>query len=972
MAKRSKKLDINEDEDADHIDAQEQAQADEIADKLDIPEDETDESMIELEDGSVVINFPDVKGPRQDPEHFENLAEHFEDHTLLQLASDLLRLIKLDEQSRESRDKLYEEGLRRTGMGEPAPGGGLSPSSSKVTHPVLAEAIVDFAARSTNSITPPGDLVRTALKGIKEDDDQLERADRKGAFLNWQLNTQVEEFRRTSEELFTQLPLGGSQYKKWSFDPDLKRPRVEFLPIDRVLLPFNAGSFYTSPRVTEVEDVDFETVRLRTEQGLYRELAGLPIDDVDPLNPDTTTGEFERSLAQMANDKIEGQDEPEMDADGTRRLYHVYTWLRLKEDNETKGDRAPYIVTIDLDQEDIFALYRNWEANDNSYTKLDWIVDYTFIPWRGPMGIGLVHLMGSLAASATGALRALLDSAHASNMPAMASLKGGLTGVTAAPEPGQVIELEAPGADDVRKLLMPMPFNPPNPVLYQLLEWLTQSAKGIVSTSEEAIADAGNSMQVGTAQALLESSSRTISSIHARMHRAMAKELEVLSRINYFYLDKMNNRSGVKIAVADFADSTDITPISDPNIFSETQRQMMAQQVLALSLQAKDPKMYDEREVHKNILKSMKVPYIEEVLPDPHGTVDSNPVLENFRMSMPNQASAAFPDQDHLAHLSIHLEFALNPATGGSPLLGPTVVTQILEHIKQHISLYYLQTCIDFVKMDDADSEDIFELHRERPLSKLEQQSLAMMIQSKVSEHVQDTMKEYIPLIAQLQEKASKLQQAHQESAMMADPSAAVLLKTEQFKLQFQQEQAKGEFGLKAKELEVKFQTEIDKLAAKYDEIASKAEADDQLDGAKNATALAIASMNNESHERIEQIKIAQAASADQMQLEHERNMAATVAAQQAQQELQTHGLDMEKQEAANQAQQAQTQLEQQPVPVQAPMGALPEPQKVNLPPPSSMAAGGLAQQIISNDLGQNNLARQSVVNNLQGNKDGS
>ena len=964
MAKRSRKLNIKEDQEEEHIESSEEAVADEIAQQLDIPEDETDESIIELEDGSVVINFPDIKTPRNDPEHFENLAESFEDGMLMQLADNLLRLIDLDEQSRESRDKLYEEGLRRTGMGEPAPGGGLSPSASKVTHPVLAEAIVDFAARATNSITPPGDMVRTALKGTKEDDDRQERADRKSEFLNWQLNTQVEEFRRTSEELFTQLPIGGSQYKKWSFDPDLKRPRVEFLPIDRVLLPFNSGSFYSASRVTEVEDIDFDTLRVRTDQGLYRELPGLPIDDIDPFNPEIISTEFDRSMTSLANDKIEGQDMPDVDPNGTRRIFHVYTWLRLDDDKLTDGDRAPYIVTIDLDQKDILALYRNWEANDDTYTKLDWIVDYTFIPWRGPVGVGLVHLMGSLAASATGALRALLDSAHASNMPAIAALRGGLTGLTSSPEPGQVVELEAPGIDDVRKLLMPMPFNPPNPVLYQLLEWLTQSAKGIISTSEEAIADAGNSMQVGTAQALLESSSRTVSSIHARMHRAMAKELEVLSKINYFYLDRMVNRSGVKVAVADFSDVTDILPVSDPNIFSETQRQLMAQQVLSLSLQAKDPKMYDERKVHEHILKSLKVPYIQEVLPDPQGTSDSNPCLENLRMSMANQASAAFPDQDHLAHIAIHLEYALNPASGGSPLLGTTVTPQVLDHIKQHISLYYLQTCINFVKLDDTEGEDIFDLHRERPLTVQEQQSLAMMVQSKVSQHIQDTMGAYLPMIGQLHEKASKLQKAAQESAMLTDPSAAVLLKTEQAKLQFEQERTKGEFAAKSKEQEMKFQTEIDKLIAKYDELASKAEADDQLDSNKNATAVAIASMNNAAKERLEQIKLSQQATAEQMALEHERNMAATTAAQQAQAELQTHGLDMEKQSAASEAQQAQTQLEQQPVPVQPPMGALPEPQKVDLPPPS-MAMGGLAQKVVSNQLGQNDLARQNVVDNL-------
>jgi len=34
-----------------------------------------------------------------------------------------------------------------------------------------------------------------------------------------------------------------------------------------------------------------------------------------------------------------------------------------------------------------------------------------------------------------------------------------------------------------------MPFNPPSQVLFELLGWLTNAAKGVVTTAEEKIAD---------------------------------------------------------------------------------------------------------------------------------------------------------------------------------------------------------------------------------------------------------------------------------------------------------------------------------------------------------------------------------------------------------------------------------------------------------------------------------------------------
>jgi hypothetical protein len=51
---------------------------------------------------------------------------------------------------------------------------------------------------------------------------------------------------------------------------------------------------------------------------------------------------------------------------------------------------------------------------------------------------------------------------------------------------------------------MPMPFNPPSPVLFELLGWLDNAAKGVVTSSEEKIADINSNAPVGTTQALIE------------------------------------------------------------------------------------------------------------------------------------------------------------------------------------------------------------------------------------------------------------------------------------------------------------------------------------------------------------------------------------------------------------------------------------------------------------------------------------
>jgi len=239
--------------------------------------------------------------------------------------------------------------------------------------------------------------------------------------------------------------------------------------------------------------------------------------------------------------------------------------------------KVNYILMIDDHENAVVGLYRNWEEGDDTFTKLDWLVEFKFIPWRGAYAIGLPHLIGGLSAALTGALRALLDSAHINNAPTMLKLKGGkISGQSQSIDVTQVTEIEgAPGVDDVRKIAMPVPFNPPNQVLFALLGWLDSAAKGVVTTAEEKIADVNSQAPVGTTQALIEQGSAVFSSIHARLHDSQKRVLKILARLNRWYLDEQRKGeivADLQIQKEDFKTNSDIIPVSDPHIFAETQR----------------------------------------------------------------------------------------------------------------------------------------------------------------------------------------------------------------------------------------------------------------------------------------------------------------------------------------------------------------------------------------------------------------
>ena len=97
---------------------------------VDLPELETEEQP----DGSAIIELDD--GPEFNPDFYDNLADTVDPSTLTSLAFRYLDLLESDKEARSLRDKQYEEGIRRTGMGNDAPGGATFMGASKVVHQI--------------------------------------------------------------------------------------------------------------------------------------------------------------------------------------------------------------------------------------------------------------------------------------------------------------------------------------------------------------------------------------------------------------------------------------------------------------------------------------------------------------------------------------------------------------------------------------------------------------------------------------------------------------------------------------------------------------------------------------------------------------------------------------------------------------------------------------------------------------------
>lgn len=750
----------------------------------------------ELPDGSAIVREKNLEGPEQDPDFYENLSETMDSWEMDKIALKYLEFIEKDKDARSERDKQYEEGIRRTGLGHDAPGGAQFQGASKVVHPVMAEACVDFAARAIKELFPPDGPVKTKIVG-EVTEAKTDKAERKRDFMNWQLTEQIEEYRDEQEQMLTQLPLGGSQYLKLWWDEDKRRPCAEFVPIDNIYLPFAAANFYTASRITEVQDITQEMFEIRVASGLYRDISLVRV-----------TQEPDQTKSEKANDKIEGKRSGNENIDGIRRVFHIQTWMEVPEDKFSKAKRAPYVLMLDETQRTVIGLYRNWEKGDETMAKLDHLVEFKFIPWRGAYAVGLPHLIGGLAAALTGALRALLDSAHINTAPTMLKLKGAkISGQSTSIEPTQVAEIEgAPGVDDVRKIAMPVPFNPPSPVLFQLLGWLDTSAKGVVTTAEEKIADITSNAPVGTTQALIEQGAAVFSSIHARLHASQARILKILARLNRWYLDEQPKNEIVRdleIAKEDFETNTDIIPVSDPHIFAETQRYAQIQ-TLAARAQA-NPDLYNRLAVEKRILKQIKLPEINEVLPDPQEVKEMNPALENVSMAL-GKPAGAFPNQDHIAHMLSHLAYGLDPLLGANPIMAPTFIPQCLEHVKQHLNLWYLNQVSQY---GASALKRPMDLYKVTPVP-VEAQKLIAAASQHVHQDSQEQMAQVGKVIMTMLQQLQQMRQQNQ--GQIQDPGVQALLQTQMAETQRKAAKDQADAQLKAKEMQDKNAYEAQKL----------------------------------------------------------------------------------------------------------------------------------------------------------------
>lgn len=608
-----------------------------------------------------------------------NLAEFMDEGELAMLASELIADFDDDVASRKDWVEAYVKGLKLLGLKveertEPWNG------ACGVFHPMLTEAVVRFQSEAIVETFPAMGPVKTQIVGaidkLKEEAAARVRDD-----MNYRLTEEMTEYRPEHEKLLWALPLAGSAFKKAYYDPTLGRQVAMFVPAEDMIVPYGASSLETAERVTHVMRKTKNEMRKLQVAGFYC--------DVDLGDPQSVLDDIEKQ-----KEKDEGYVG---NIDNRFRVLEMHVELDLAGyEDEKKGEKTgialPYVVTIEKGTATILSIRRNWYEDDTLKLKRNHFVHYVYVPGFGFYGYGFIHLIGGYAKAATAIMRQLVDAGTLSNLPGGLKTKGlRVKGDDTPIAPGEFRDVDV-ASGTLRDNILPLPYKEPSQTLFQLLGQIIQEGRSFASAGDINVSDMSTQAPVGTTLAILERTLKISTAVQARLHYAMRIEFRLLKAIiadytpeDYSYVPEDGTPS---VKRSDY-DQVDIIPVSDPNAATMAQKITQYQAVIQLAQQA--PQLYDLPLLHRQMIEILGVKNAAKLVPTEDDATPVDPVTENQNILM-GKPVKAFIEQDHEAHIAVHMAAAQDPKI--QQLVGMSPMAQAIQaagaaHINEHVAMAY-------------------------------------------------------------------------------------------------------------------------------------------------------------------------------------------------------------------------------------------------------------------------------------------
>lgn len=479
--------------------------------------------------------------------------------------------------------------------------------AANVKYPLLTTAALQFNARAYPAIVPGDRLVKGKTFGNDPQGAKAARADRVGEFLSYQLLKEMPEWEEDTDRLLVILPIVGCAFRKTYYDPALGRKCSRLVPAERFVVNYFARSLEDTPRATEELDLYPHEIEERIRSGRFVE--------------------FDYKATAGADDDAEGQKQAGagQDDDAPQRFLEQHRLYDLDED----GYAEPYICTVHKATQQVVRIVANFTpetivadeaGNVLSVRRQEFFTKYLFLPSPdgGFYGMGFGKLLKSISESVNTTLNEMLDAGHLSN------IRGGLVSSTLGlREKSITLKMgEFRVINTTQKIgdaVMPMQFDGPSAVLFNLLGLLIEAGKEIASIKDVLTGEQKTNMPATTTIALIEQGLQVFTSIYKRIHRALGRELEIHCRLNSEhvapeqYAAFFDGQPADPKADFNIADM-DVLPVTDPSAVSKMQKLAKAQFVYET---AKENPLVNQEVALRRMYEAADVDDVDELIVPP-------------------------------------------------------------------------------------------------------------------------------------------------------------------------------------------------------------------------------------------------------------------------------------------------------------------------------------------------------------------
>jgi hypothetical protein len=599
---------------------------------------EADDALtIEQPDGGVIIQFsPRSNKPADDQDFYANIVDDIDPSVLSSIAWKLLEGIQTDDTSRTQWVSDRTRGLDLLAIKVEAPrsevAGAAAPVEGMATvrHPLLLEACIRYQSNAKRELLPasgPLKVKNTGLGTAVNDNlaDQLEED------LNRYLTEFAPEYYPDTDRMFFDVGFSGMGFKKVFHCPVRRRPVSETVPAKDLIVSNEATDLRSATRVTH--QITMTKAQLKRMQfvGAYR--------DVQLMHPDM--GAQNRITKKEGN--VQGINKStHRQEDIPYTIYESYTLWDIPgfehkdESGEATGLPMPWKITVDKTSRQVLEVRRNWNEDDvETFEPRRVFVAYPFVPMFGFYATGLLHILGNTTAAVTGAWRILLDSGMFANFPGFLYAKSGARqdDLSFRVPPGGGAAVDIGGSDDIRNVVMPLPYKDPGTATMSLVDNMITTGQRVGGTAEMISADATSKNQpVGTTMALIEQAAVTVSAVHERNFVSQSQEFQMLLDLFredpaslFRFLEKDGKWTLETLTAA--LEKYSLVPVADPNTPTHVHRIM--KNTTLKQLQMATPQIYNAKAVDERILRAIKIDDPESLFapPAPPGAAPPDPAV---------------------------------------------------------------------------------------------------------------------------------------------------------------------------------------------------------------------------------------------------------------------------------------------------------------------------------------------------------